>query len=94
MAEEINQGYKGRFKELLGQFDFLDDLIRNIKHPIRNIRVEKNKPAPTGSALDFHYDSGYEYWTNVYIFGSIVVHDYVTDAPPKGNPDSKLVIYK
>jgi len=94
ITNEINPDYKERFKELLGQFGFLDDLIKSTEYPITNIRVERDRPAPTGSALDFHYDSGYEYWTNVHEFGGTTVHEYVTDAPPKKGPDCELVIYQ
>lgn len=79
--------------QLKKRFNFLEELIENIGHPVMNIKVKDRKDMPTGPALDFHYDSGYEYWTNVHRFGNIVVHEYVTDAPPKGNPDCELVIY-
>jgi hypothetical protein len=92
MAEYVRTGEE-RLRELKKRFDFLDALIAGISGGITDIKVMPKRELPTGSALDSHHDSGYEYRTNVHRFGEIVVHEYVTDAPPKGNPDCELVIY-
>jgi len=93
IEEREKPGVKDRFNGLIKRFSFLADLIGRVKYPITGIRLEEKVAAPTGSALNFHSDSGYDYWANVHYFGNAVVHVYVTDAPPKGDPDCELVIY-
>ncbi|MBI5148691.1 hypothetical protein HZA33_03350 [Candidatus Pacearchaeota archaeon] len=91
MAEHVRVREE-KLRELKKQFGFLEGLIESIKHPIIDIKIEDRKNMSTGSALDFHYDWGGEYWTNIHRFEKIVVHEFVTDAP-RGNLDCELVIY-
>lgn len=91
MAEYVRVREK-KLTELEKQFDFLEGLIVGINEGITGIKVKPKSEMPGGSALDYRYDSGYKYWTNVRNFGSVTVHEYWTK-DQKGTEDVELVIY-